>query len=257
MKRTAKPKHKCHPCPFRAPSGRCLDRRLKSGRCGDWIWYMRGGKQCRRSYARPKDPRTLAQMHSRGRLSAASRLYSQALMDEQQDACITAGAKVQSRRRLDQSGPLTGQQYWVHKEAARRKAQSKATKLKTAPQVSQPQMVTRSTSGTHRGISRVPPDHRRLGTGFAREVGGGRKCVERRMGQAAPPSQVLQHQRVTRSTRRHFRSITGARPRQVAAPSRRAIAPPGHVWHTPRVTRNTAARRLRQSKAPGAVEALK
>ena len=157
MKRTAKPKHKCHPCPFRAPSGRCLDRRLKSGRCGDWIWYMRGGKQCRRSYARPKDPRTLAQMHSRGRLSAASSLYSQALADEQRDACITAGAKVQSRRRLDQSGPLTGQQYWVHKEAARRKAQSKATKLKTAPQISQPQRVTRSTSGTHRGISRVPP----------------------------------------------------------------------------------------------------
>ena len=151
----------------------------------------------------------------------------------------------------------SGQQYWVRKDTANARMNVKPTKVKTAAQVLQPQIVTRSTSGTHRGIAGVPPEPRRLGIGLARESGGVRKCVERRMGQAAPPSQVQQHQRVTRSTRGHSRLIIGARRRQAAALSRRAIAPPGHVWRTPRVTRNTVTRQLRQSKAPGAGEALK
>ena len=196
---------------------------------------MRGSKQCRRRYARPKDPRTLAQMRCRGRLSAASSLYSQALTAEQQDACIAAGAKVQSRRRMNQSGPLTGQQYWIHEEAAREKAQSKATNPKTAPQISQPQRVTRSTSGTRRSISRVPPDHHRLNPRLARNARVGRKPVGRRM----------------------IRATLGARSWRAAWPSQRAIAPPGHVWRTPRVIRNTVVRRRRQSQARGAVEALK
>ena len=136
----------------------------------------------------------------------------------------------------------------MRKDTANARMNVKPTKVKTAAQVLQPQIVTRSTSGTHRGIAGVPPEPRRLGIGLARESGGVRKCVERRMGQAAPPSQVQQHQRVTRSTRRHFRSITGAGLRQVAATSRRVIAPPGHVWRTPRVIRNTVARHRRQSK---------
>ena len=145
----------------------------------------------------------------------------------------------------------------VRKDSAHAKVNVKPTNTKTAAQLPQPQRVTRSTSGTHRSISRGPPEQRRLGTGFAGDRGGGRKCVKRRMGQAAPPSQGLQRQRVMRFTRRHFQSITGARLRQVAAPSRRAIAPPGHVWHTPQVVRNTVVRRRRQSSARGAVEALK
>ena len=72
---------------------------------------MRGGKQCRRRYACPYDPRTPAQLRCRGYLSAASRKYSQLLTDEEQDICIAKGAKLHSRRRLDQSGNLTGQQY--------------------------------------------------------------------------------------------------------------------------------------------------
>lgn len=96
---------------------------------------MRDGKQRRRPYRRPKDPHTLAQMRCRGRFGAASSSYSQWLTDEQYEASIAAGAKVRSRPRLGQSGPLTGQQYWVSKEYARQKAQSKATKLKFSPQV--------------------------------------------------------------------------------------------------------------------------
>jgi hypothetical protein len=252
-----KAKRSCRSCPFRAPTGRCLDSTRKSGRCGIWVWYFRGNKQCRRRYARPKDPATLAQLLSRGRFGASSRRYGRSLTDKEQAACIAAGAKLRSRSRLNQSGPLTGQQYWVKKDSIHAKLNVKPTKAKTTPQLPQPQRVTRSTSGTHRSIAGVPPEPRRLGIGLARRSGGVRKCAERRMGQAAPPSQVQQHQKVTHSTRRHFRRIIAARPRQVAAPSRRAIAPPRHVWRTPRVTRNTGARRLRQSKAPGAVEALR
>ena len=53
---------------------------------------------------------------------------------------------------------------------------------KTAQQVAQPQWVTRSTSGTHRGPSVVPPGRRRLGTQRARQARAERKCLERRSG---------------------------------------------------------------------------
>ena len=155
---------RCRGCPFWAPPARCLDRAIKSGWCGDWIWYMRGKTQCRRRYARPKDPESLLQMRARARFGAASKRYSQSLTDGQQDACISAGAKVRSRPRLGQSGPLTGQQYWVSKDYARLKLQSKATKLRFATQAPQPQRFTRSTSGPHRGMSGVSPDQRRRAT---------------------------------------------------------------------------------------------
>ena len=52
----------------------------------------------------------------RARLAAASEAYSEALTNEQQDACIAAGARHRTRPRLGQSGQETGQQYWVGKE---------------------------------------------------------------------------------------------------------------------------------------------
>ena len=152
----------CRDCPFWRPPTRCLDRALKSGRCGDWIWYLRGRKQTRRPYVRPKDPHTLAQMEYRGRLSAASSIYSQYLTEEERHACIAAGAKLQSRRRLGQSGPLTGRQYWICKDSKRQRPQSKATKRKNAAQVPLSQGVSQCSSDPHRAASRVPPDqHRR------------------------------------------------------------------------------------------------
>ena len=155
-------KHRrCRDCPFWAPPARCLDPAIKSGWCGDWVWYMRGRKQCRRRYARPRDPETLEQMRSRGRFGAASGNYSKWLTDEQHEACIAAGAKIRSRTRLGQSGPLTGQQYWIRKDYERQKTLSKATKLKTTPQVLQPQRVVRSTSGPHRHRAGVSPEQRR------------------------------------------------------------------------------------------------
>jgi hypothetical protein len=249
MKRPAKARHQCRRCPLRAPSGRCLNTVLRSGRCGDWIWYMRGGQQCRRRYACPKDPRTPAQLRRRARLKAASRSYSRSLTEEQREACIAAGVKVRSRPRLAQSGPLTGQQYWVQGALGPEQAKGKVQTAAIAPKVAQSQRVTRSTSGLHQSPSRVSPESHRLGAVQARKVRGGSGPVERRMNKEAPPSQVLQNREATGSAWRRHRSTAGARRWRMAGPARKAVAPPGHVWHTPRVTRNTVARRLRQSKA--------
>ena len=107
---------RCRDCPFRAPSGRCLDRTIKSGRCGDWVWYLRARKQWRHLYVKPRNPRTPRQQHWRARFGAASKKYSHSLTDEQRDACIALGAELRSRPRLGQSGRLTGQQYGIRRE---------------------------------------------------------------------------------------------------------------------------------------------
>jgi hypothetical protein len=63
--------------------GECLDATIKSGRCGDWVWYLRGNRQCRRRWAKPNDPKTPGQLRSRARLAAASTEYSTPLTQEQ------------------------------------------------------------------------------------------------------------------------------------------------------------------------------
>jgi hypothetical protein len=162
MRRLATPERRCRRCPFRAPSGRCLDRALKSGRCGDWIWFVRYGKQIRRRYLRPRDPRTPVQLRARTRLSAASRTYSYSLTEKQQDASIAAGAKRQSRSRMGQSGPLTGQQYSIRRQYALQKAHGKGVKTAIAPQVLQPQKLKRTSWEPRRDIARTSPGPRRI-----------------------------------------------------------------------------------------------
>ena len=100
------------------------------------------------------------------------------MTDEEGAARNAVGAKLRSRPRLDQSGPLTGQQYWVRKDSARAKVKVKASKAKTASQPLQPQRDTRSTSGLHQSPSRVSPESHRLGAVQARKEGGGRKNAE-------------------------------------------------------------------------------
>ena len=197
---------RCRDCRFCGPSKRCLDPVIKSGRCGDWVWYLRGSKQCRRRYAWPKDPRTVAQLLNRGRFRTSSKRYHRVLTGEQQDAYIAAGAKLRSRPRLGQSAPLTGQQYWMRKDATQAKVAVKIKSLNTMPQVLQPQSVARSTSGTHRGISRVSPEQHRLNAGPVRGGRGVRKGLERRLKRKVPASQALQHQRVTGLRRGRCRS---------------------------------------------------
>jgi hypothetical protein len=207
---------RCRRCGLWKPSGECADTAIKSGRCGDWIWYVFHGKQCKRRYVRPKDPRTLPQLRSRGRLSAASKLYSQALPDQQQVACIAAGKKKRCRRRLGPSGVMTGHQYWVHKERARRKALSKATKPQIAPQLSPPQALPRPTSDAHRLPTGRTPDAHPLPRLPASKAEGRRNACERRPNNPRPSSQLRQIQKLTASARKHYRTLAGARPRRPA-----------------------------------------
>ncbi len=113
-----RPVHRCRRCPYFGPSGQCFDRRLKSGRCGDWVWYVRDGKQRRHLYVKPRDPRTPKQRYCRARFGAASSKYSHSLTPEERRACIVAGSKLRSRPRLAQSGPLNGQHYSIRRDYA-------------------------------------------------------------------------------------------------------------------------------------------
>ena len=164
MRRPARAERVCRCCPLCGPSGECLDPALKSGHCGDWIWFVRYGKQSRRPYVRPHDPRTPAQLRSRAWLGAASRNYSYSLTQKQRDACISAGAKRRSRSRLGQSGPLTGQNYSIRREYALQKAHGNGLKTTIAPQVPQPQKLNPTSWERYRGASVVAPHPRRPGT---------------------------------------------------------------------------------------------
>ena len=146
----------CPRCPFYDPSGKCLDKTLRSGRCGDWIWSVKNGKQIRRLWTRPRDPRTPLQLQCRARLAAASKRYSQGLPDGQQEACIAAGARLQSRPRLFQSGPLTGQQYWVRQQCAG-KAAVNAPSAGTVAKPLQTQGISASTWEHYRSAAVVLP----------------------------------------------------------------------------------------------------
>ena len=87
----------------------------KSGRQGDWIYYVRGNRQLRRPYKKPRDPRTPAQLRYRAAFRTAVKAWSQSqgMTQDDQRAWIAVAGKVRSRPRLAQSGPLTGQQYFI------------------------------------------------------------------------------------------------------------------------------------------------
>ena len=87
----------------------------KSGRQGDWIYYVRGNRQLRRPYKKPRDPRTPAQLRCRAAFGKAVKAWSQSqgMTQDDQRAWIAVAGKVRSRPRLAQSGPLTGQQYFI------------------------------------------------------------------------------------------------------------------------------------------------
>jgi hypothetical protein len=77
------------------------------------VWYVWNGQQWRRRWVKPFDPKTPRQRAWRARVAEVSKAYSATLTDEQQDACIAEGAKRQTRKRLGQSGPETGHQWWM------------------------------------------------------------------------------------------------------------------------------------------------
>ena len=88
---------------------------LFSGRFGDWVYWVSNGKQHRRRYVRPKDRKTPGQLRTRAIFGAASKYWSNSpdITEQDRDAWEAAANQIQSHPRLDQSGPLTGQQYFV------------------------------------------------------------------------------------------------------------------------------------------------
>jgi hypothetical protein len=269
----------CRDCRFLGPSGACLDPVLekgqKSGRCGDWIWYVRGSKQVRRRYAKPNDPRTRKQRLWRARFAAASRKYSHSLTDEQQDACIATGAKLKCRPRLGLSGYLTGQQYSIRKELAAQAA-ARARKAKDTTQVpqlqrlkridvsqvGQPQGSTRSTSGPHRGRTTSTPERHKHNPWRAGENQGRSSQKEGARKPEETASQVQQNQTFTLSTWAHQPRMSGATPSRIGPGTRRpagggpmAVARPQQVYYTSCMKSNVITVRLRRPKAEIQVKA--
>ena len=247
----------CRRCALCGPSGECRDTSLKSGRCGDWVWYLlRGSKQCRRLWVKPKDPRTHKQRSCRARLRAASKAYSEFLTDAEQDACIAAGAKVQTRVRAGSSGPLTGHQHFVQGKIKRTETRASIAKSHFRPsQVPQAQRDTRASSGPHRIHAGMTPGQHRHRAGRAGKARGGGKKVEVRRKKEELSSQVLQNQTFTRSTGARQRVTAGARPARVAGPSGKETARPGNVWYTSCGTGSTITVCLRRPKAEIAAKA--
>jgi hypothetical protein len=196
-----------------------LDGIPKSGRCGDWVYYMFHGKLCRRRYVVPNDPRTLGQLRSRATFGAASKTWSHSehLTEEQRLAWYAAGAKIQSRARLCQSGPLTGQQHFVGRnctgtlireemlwepakraeekaEGRRKNAESGGQNTEFTTQVPRAQRVARPTWGIRRGCSGAAPGRH-----------GRRRASAASARARMTSSQTLQSQTVPRPTWDRYR----------------------------------------------------
>jgi hypothetical protein len=164
---------------------------------------MRGTKPCRRLYVVPKDPRTPGQLRARAALAAASKAWSHSprLTEEQRETWRREGAKVQSRPRLWQSGPLTGQLHYVGQLCAKSqtaregKAEDKRVKAEFASQVMPSQGVAQSTWEAHRRGNVGSPWQGGRHTGVRGKRKGKKACL-----------QTPQAQRVARSTWEWFRS---------------------------------------------------
>ena len=164
------------------------DGRLKSGRSGGYDYYVVNGKQRWRRHSVPKDPRTPAQQRARARFAAASKMWSEdgPMTEGLRNAWCANGAKKQSRPRLGQSGPLTGQQDFIGRNCARKQRgsgmlldplQRERTKPKNKEdlpelmtQVFQSQPFTRSTAWPCRAITLTVLSYRRVPRGYLRKI---------------------------------------------------------------------------------------
>jgi hypothetical protein len=177
------------------------------------------GKQRWRRHAVPKDPRTPAQQRSRARFAAASKMWSGdgLLTEAHRDEWYADGAKRESRPRLGQSGPLTGQQNYIGRNCTRNQrdgeillhprqrehkhAKNIGLRPELTAQVLQFQPFTRSTSGTRGALIGYSPSIRRVARGYIREL-----KVRQLM------LQMPRLQRLTRSTSDRPRSVSRVSP---------------------------------------------
>jgi hypothetical protein len=91
----------------------------KSGRSGDYVFYMRRKTLCRRRYVIPRNVRTAARRRTRGAFGAIAKAWGERLTEEQRQAWIDSGAKIESHPRLWQSGPLRGEMHFEGINCAR------------------------------------------------------------------------------------------------------------------------------------------
>jgi hypothetical protein len=91
----------------------------KSGRCGDYVFYMRRRRLFRHRYVVPRNVRTAARRRTRGDFGAIAKAWGGRLTEEQRRAWMAAAAKVKSHPRLWQSGPLTGEMHFQGINSAR------------------------------------------------------------------------------------------------------------------------------------------
>jgi hypothetical protein len=105
----------------------------KSGRRGNVVFFMNRNRQRERAYVVPKNVRNAATRRARGAFGALSKAYGALLTEEQRDAWNAAAARVLSRPRLGQCGPLTGQQHFVGINSARARVGSKMLLWPPAP----------------------------------------------------------------------------------------------------------------------------
>jgi len=203
------------------------DSILKSGKARVWVngrwrtyvYYVVRGKQRHRLWVKPRDPRTPGQLWWRARLGAFSKAWSQSpeLTEKRRAGWRREGAKVRSRPRLMQSGPLTGSQRFVGRNCAKgrmglgvlweagEKAEGRRQNAATS-QVQRLQRVARSTWERHQSAIRPPCGHHEVGKKAEGSppsaVSVGRTGTQK----AEPTSQVTQSQGVARSTSERCRS---------------------------------------------------
>ena len=90
-----------------------------SGKRGNIVAFISRYGQCQRELVTPRNTWSPAREHMRGSFGRLSRAWGGLLTDAQRDAWCEAGPKVQSAKRLGNSGPLTGQQHFQGINSAR------------------------------------------------------------------------------------------------------------------------------------------
>jgi len=205
--------------------------RPMSGRAGGYVYYWAYGRLCWRRHVIPKDPRTPAQQSSRAAFGAASKAWSenQGLTQEHRDAWHADAAKLRTRPRLAQSGPLTVQQHYVGRNAVKgrwdlpllleppkreRKNAESATQVPHAQRPARPSAATRracaapAPSLPHAASAAIAPHASRI-THHAPSLPRAASAAAKAAIRPIRPSQVLFPQRLTRpsSDRPHTTTI--------------------------------------------------
>jgi hypothetical protein len=120
----------------------------KSGRWGNWEYYMRGKTQCCRRHVERKDPRTPAQRRVRIGLGGVAKAWGAKLTQEQRQAWELVGKQQSSKPRLAQAGWLEGEQLFVRHGTVLKKV-GKEMLLWPAPRPAFPPNPVAALSITH------------------------------------------------------------------------------------------------------------